>query len=118
MTADPTATHPTRDTLRKQTPAALLMVGALAALFVVNAPQRAPALVQMQPVSPCEQCGEVIAVRPITASKFGEPAAARGGLALDVRMQDGSLRTIKHDTGEVRIGSRVHVGGDVLDQRS
>jgi hypothetical protein len=104
-----------RDSLRGQTPAALLMVGAVAALMLVNRTpvQDGPAL------DTCHSCGEVVAVRPMTASKFGLPQAPEGSLALDVRMEDGSLRTIRYDDRNVRVGMRVPVsGGALLSQGS
>lgn len=104
-----------RDSLRGQTPAALLMVSAVAALLMVN---RAPAP-QTHAPSACPECGEVVAVRPMTASKFGLPQAPEGSLALDVRMEDGSLRTIRYDDRNVRVGMRVPVtGGTLLSQGS
>jgi hypothetical protein len=104
-----------RDSLRGQTPAALLMVSAVAALLMVN---RAPAPETLA-ASACQECGEVVAVRPMTASKFGLPQAPEGSLALDVRMEDGSVRTIRYDDRNVRVGMRVPVtGGALLSQGS
>jgi hypothetical protein len=95
-----------RDSLRGQTPAAMLMVGAVAALVMVN---RAPLHADVSASHACIHCGEVVAVRPVTASKFGLPQAPEGSLALDVRMEDGSVRTIRYDDRNVRIGMRVQV---------
>jgi hypothetical protein len=104
-----------RDSLRGQTPAALLMVSAVAALLMVN---RAP-VPETHAAAACPECGEVVAVRPMTASKFGLPQAPEGSLALDVRMEDGSLRTIRYDDRNVRVGMRVPVnGGALLSQGS
>ncbi len=105
-----------RDSLRAQTPAAMLMVAAVAALLMVN---RAPAPQAASASVACEHCGEVVAVRPVTASKFGLPQAPEGSLALDVRMEDGSVRTIRSDDRNVHIGMRVPVtGGAVLSHGS
>jgi hypothetical protein len=55
----------------------------------------------------------------MTASKFGLPQAPEGSLALDVRMEDGSVRTIRYDDRNVRVGMRVPVtGGALLSQGS
>ncbi len=106
-----------RDSLRAQTPAAMLMVAAVAALLMVNrAPTPQSATVSMVA---CDQCGEVVAVRPVTASKFGLPQAPEGSLALDIRMEDGTVRTIRSDDRNVHIGMRVPVtGGAVLSHGS
>ncbi len=105
-----------RDSLRAQTPAAMLMVAAVAALVMVN---RAPAPQVSAVAAGCDQCGEVVAVRPVTASKFGLPQAPEGSLALDVRMEDGSVRTIRSEDRNVHIGMRVPVtGGAVLSHGS
>jgi hypothetical protein len=105
-----------RDSLRAQTPAAMLMVAAVAALLMVN---RVPAPQADLAAAACNPCGEVVAVRPVTASKFGLPQVPEGSLALDVRMGDGSVRTIRSDDRNVHIGMRVPVtGGAVLSSGS
>jgi hypothetical protein len=122
------------DTLRSQTPVALLMVCAVAALVLVNlAPpgtsnaSKAPGapvspVVPTTPATaaesrPCAGCGEVVAVRPMTASKFGA-AAVEGGIAIDVRMPDGSLRTVRSEQADVRVGMRVQLPGSRASSRS
>ncbi|MCA3222462.1 MAG: hypothetical protein ACOVK7_13870 [Burkholderiaceae bacterium] len=103
------------NTLRGQTPVALLSVFAIVALVLVNwapPPQRAtPAQAHR-----CADCGEVIAVRSIAASKSGT-APVQDGVVVDVRMPDGRVLTLPSEQLDVRIGMRVPVRGHAVSPR-
>lgn len=118
METDPTQHQraPRGDSLRGQTPAALVMMMSIVALTMVN--RSTPVAAPTVPAGVCASCGEVVAVRPVTASKFGLAEAPDGGLALDVRMQDGTVRTIRYDAGSAHVGMRVQVDATRLNLRS
>jgi hypothetical protein len=105
-----------------QVPVVLFTMAAVAALFWVNnrtqaAPQEAapaptaPANeVRLAPID-CKDCGEVIAIRPASDDAAESPVKA---VLVDVRMTDGSVRTIKQLSNGFDVGDRVHVNGNAL----
>jgi hypothetical protein len=112
-----------------QVPVVLFALAAVVAIVVVNAHTRAGALpagpaasttaieVQLDPVN-CVDCGEVIAVRPAGAEDVGAPGQTQGGVLVDVRMTDGSIRTVKQFSPGFDVGDRVQVNGNALVARS
>ncbi len=105
-----------------QVPVVLFTMAAVVALFWVNsrpqaAPQSAPAPaptdVRLAPVG-CADCGEIIAIRPAPADDTGSPA---GAILLDVRMTDGTVRTIRQLSTGFDVGDRVQVNGNALIAR-
>lgn len=108
-----------------QVPVVLFTIAAVVAIFVVNnrtqaAPQpvHAPAAtdVRMAPVG-CADCGQVIAIRPAPPDEVGAPDAGEDGVLLDVRMNDGSVRTIKQFSTGFDVGDYVQVNGNALIAR-
>ncbi|GAB4473776.1 MAG: hypothetical protein OHK0044_18170 [Burkholderiaceae bacterium] len=110
-----------RETFLSQTPLALVAIVAIAAIVAVNiadAPEPArarPAAAQRAMSAPasCTGCGEIVSIRPL---RVAEPGAADGepGVEVDVRMSDGSVRTVRQPAGGFAIGDRVRLGGNVL----
>lgn len=110
-----------------QVPVVLFTLAAVVAIFVVNSRQPAapapaeplvPAIdVRLDPVD-CADCGEVIAVRAVTAEDVDAPGQIPGGVLLDVRMTDGSIRTVKQFSRGFDVGDRVQVNGNALVARS
>lgn len=109
-----------------QVPVVLFTVAAVVALFVVNgrtqaapsapvvAPSPAAVEVKVTPVG-CTDCGEIIAIRHLSA----EDGATEGKeeVLLDVRMTDGSVRTVKQFATGFDIGDQVQVNGNALISR-
>lgn len=114
-----------RETFLSQTPLALVAIVAVAAIVAVNigdAPEPArarPAAAERAMPAPasCTDCGEIVAIRPLRAA---EPAAADGepGVEVDVRMNDGSVRTVRQAAGGFAVGDRVRLGGNELKRGS
>ena len=103
-----------------QVPVVLFTMAAVVAIFLVNnrtqaaPPQvRAPATeVKSAPVG-CADCGEVIAIRPAPAEgTSSEPAEE--AVVLDVRMTDGTVRTVRQPSAAFSVGDHVQVNGDTL----
>jgi len=107
-----------------QVPVVLFTVAAVVAIVVVNKHTQAAALpaaptpaieVHLDPVD-CADCGEVIAVHALEAQDAANPAQG-GGVLLDVRMNDGSVRTFKQLGPGFDVGDRVQVNGNTLAAR-
>jgi hypothetical protein len=103
----------------------LFTIAAVVAIVLVNsrtqaaalAPAMAPATeVHLAPVD-CADCGEVIAVRAAEAADGDAPAQVQGAVLLDVRMTDGSVRTVKQFAPGFDVGDRVQVNGNALVAR-
>ncbi len=109
------------DSFRRQTPLALVAIAAVAAIVAVNAPrtQRAQAASAAPAARPaaapasCADCGVIVSIRRISAPEPGV-VGAEDGFALEVRMNDGSLRTVRHSAGGFDVGDRVRVRDDAL----
>jgi hypothetical protein len=110
-----------------QVPVVLFTVAAVVAIFMVNT--HTPAVAQAAtPVVPatevrldpvdCADCGEVIAVRAAPAEEVGSPDQTSSGVLIDVRMTDGSIRTVKQFSPGFDVGDRVQVNGNALVARS
>jgi hypothetical protein len=108
-----------------QVPVVLFTIAAVVAIFVVNNRTQAaprPALtpaavdVQLAPVS-CPTCGQVIAIRPAPADEVGAPGSVASGVLLDVRMSDGTVRTIRQFFPAFDVGDHVQVNGNALIAR-
>jgi hypothetical protein len=108
-----------------QVPVVLFTMAAVAAIVVVNTRIRAaplptliapPVEIHLAPVD-CGDCGEVIAVRAAAADEVGAPDQTQGGVVLDVRMTDGSVRTVKQFSPGFDVGDRVQVNGNALVAR-
>jgi hypothetical protein len=105
-----------------QVPVVLFTLVAVVAIVVVNTRTHAvPAPVPAEPVieihpAPvnCADCGEVIAVRAAAAEEVGAPGQVDSGVVLDVRMTDGSVRTVKQFSRGFDVGDRVQVNGNAL----
>jgi hypothetical protein len=117
-----------------QIPVVLFAVAAVVAIVAVNThapavavpatlPAALPAApstateVRLDPVD-CTDCGEVIAVRPAEDEDAGAAGQLQGGLLIDVRMNDGSVRTVKQLAPGFDVGDRVQVNGNALIARS
>ena len=105
-----------------QVPVVLFTIAAVLAIFWVNngnqaapasAPAVAPTEVRLAPVG-CADCGEIIAIRPAPAGDAGSPV---GAILLDVRMTDGTVRTIKQFSTGFDVGDHVQVNGNALIAR-
>jgi len=107
-----------------QVPIVLFTVAAVVAIVVVNKHTQAAALqpsapapaieIRLDPVG-CADCGEVIAVHAFEAEDAENPG--HGSVLLDVRMTDGSVRTIKQFSLDFDVGDRVQVNGNALVAR-
>ena len=108
-----------------QVPVVLFTVAAVVAIFVVNnrtqAAPRPPATppateVRLAPVD-CADCGQVIAIRHAAADEAGAADAQQGEVLLDVRMNDGTVRTVKQFSTGFDVGDYVQVNGNALIAR-
>lgn len=110
-----------RESFLSQTPLALMAIIAVAAIVAVNIPETAespvasPAPASRPAAAPasCADCGEIVSIRPIPAAELGL-AVPEHGYALEVRMNDGSLRIVKHFASGLDVGDRVRVNGNAL----
>lgn len=110
-----------RESFLSQTPLALMAIAAVAAIVAVNAPERpespvaSPAQASRPASAPasCADCGEIVSIRPIPAAEPGA-AGPEHGYAIEVRMNDGSLRIVKSLGSGLRVGERVRVDGNAL----
>jgi len=108
-----------------QVPVVLFALLAVVAIVVVNTRFEAgPSHLQAEPVieihpAPldCSDCGEVIAVRAAAAEEVGAPGEIDSGVMLDVRMTDGSVRTVKQFSRGFDVGDQVRVKGNALIAR-
>jgi len=108
-----------------QVPVVLFTLLAVVAIVVVNTHTEAgPSPLQGEPVieihpAPldCSDCGEVIAVRAAAADEVGAPGQVDSGVVLDVRMTDGSVRTVKQFSRGFDVGDQVRVKGNALIAR-
>ncbi len=114
----PSETPPTPESPRRfrdETLLVLLTVVAVAGIALINVPH------ETRPATPelCADCGEVIGIHE-SGSAEGTPgaAASEAQIVIDVRMLDGSLRTVKQNARNVDIGDHVHVNGNALSSRS
>lgn len=109
-----------------QVPVVLFTLAAVVAIVVVNqstqvepGPKADVPAIEVHPAPlDCADCGEVIAVRAVPADEVGAPDKGQGGVVLDVRMTDGSIRSIKQYSPGFDVGDRVHVNGNALVTRS
>jgi hypothetical protein len=110
-----------RESFLSQTPLALVAIVAVAAIVAVNTAETpatrgaspAPAPRPAAAPAPCADCGEIVSIRPIPAAELGV-AGPEHGYALEVRMNDGSLRTVKQFASGFDVGDRVRVNGNAL----
>jgi len=117
----PSRRRAARETFLSQTPLALVAIAAVVAIVAVNAAdtRKAPgadstaAVRRAAPPPPCADCGEVVSIKPIFAGESGQSGSAQG-YALEVRMDDGTLRTVKQPSGGFDVGDRVRVNGNAL----
>jgi hypothetical protein len=126
--SDPDRVEPSRHhgDFWSQVPVVLFTMTAVVALFLVNhrtqaapPPPAAPVTVEVKPAPvECTDCGEVIAVRPVPADEVGGSDAIEGAVLLDVRMGDGTVRTIRQLPAGMDVGDRVQVIGNTLVARS
>lgn len=108
-----------------QVPVVLFTLAAVVAIVVVNQrtqiepdPKADVPATEVHPAPvDCSDCGEVIAIRAVPADEVGSPDKGQGGVMLDVRMMDGSIRTIKQFSPGFDVGDRVHVNGNALVAR-
>lgn len=107
-----------------QVPVVLFTIAAVVAIVLVNARTRAEVLeppaaqaveILLDPVD-CADCGEVIAVRAEPA-EAGVERSVPGAVLLDVRMIDGSVRTVRQFAPGFDVGDRVQVNGNALIAR-
>ncbi len=110
-----------RETFLSQTPLALVAIAAVVAIVAVNATDTrkasgagsAAATRRAAPPVSCAECGEVVSIKPLPAGASG-PSGSAQGYTLEVRMDDGTLRTVKHPSGGFEVGDRVRVNGSAL----
>lgn len=110
-----------RETFVSQTPLALVAILAIAAIVAVNsreapessATSAAPGSRSAAGSTACADCGEVVAIRTISAAEPGVAGPDRG-FAVEVRMSDGSLRVVKQSASGIDVGDRVRVNGNAL----
>jgi hypothetical protein len=118
---------PSQGDFWSQVPVVLFTVAAVVAIFMVNT--HAPAVAQAAtaavpaaeiPLDPvdCADCGEVIAVRAAPAEEVGSADETSSAFLIDVRMTDGSIRTVKESSPGFNVGDRVQVNGNALVARS
>lgn len=108
-----------RDSFRSQTPLAVLAICAVAAIVAVNrpanAPTVAPAPVIVMPAAAtdpelrCLSCGEVVSVQLVSLHPDTAPTIKT--FELSVRMDDGTLRTVRQFAPVFDIGDRVRLNG-------
>ena len=115
---DPDQLPPDRDTFGAQTPVALVAIAAVAAILLVNswtapasrsrvAPTLAPALVDW---SDCNACGQIVRIRARAAPV---PADAPT-FEIDIRMRNGTQRTIEQHAPGLMVGDHVRLTGGTL----
>lgn len=113
--------RPARESFLSQTPLALMAIVAVAAIVAVNTPDThkapaanpAPASRPVGAPASCADCGEIVSIKPIPAAELGVTGPAHG-YALEVRMNDGTLRTVKQFSTGFDVGDRVRVNGNAL----
>ena len=117
---------PTFGDFWSQVPVVLFTVAAVVAIVIVNNHRQAALLpaeavtateVDLAPVE-CADCGEVIALRAAAAEEVGAPGQVEGGVVFDVRMTDGSIRTVRQFSPGFEVGDRVQVNGNALVARN
>jgi hypothetical protein len=120
--ADPFESRPQAADFWSQAPVVLFTAAAVLAILFVNArtqaagldappAERAPVA---QPAPSCVDCGEVVAVRAAGSAAGQDAARAEATVWLDVRMQDGTIRTVRHFAPGFDVGDRVLVNGNAL----
>lgn len=106
------------NSFREQTPAALTAIAAMIAILLVNTGDRASSPpIEADTAASCTNCGEVISIRPLKTSESSTGSHVELGYALDVRMTDGSVRTIRQFVPRVPVGGRVKIEGDSITRR-
>jgi hypothetical protein len=93
------------------TPALQVMSSAVAATNEQSPPQRqaeTPAEAEL-----CADCGEITAIH-VDAPQEVEGGAIEQAHVLEVRMQDGSQRLIRHSSPDFSVGDRVRVSENTL----
>jgi hypothetical protein len=114
----PSETPPTPESPRRfrdETLLVLLTVVAVAGIALINVPH------ETRPATPelCADCGEVIGIHESGSVESGQAATGSDArVDIDVRMLDGSLRTIKQSARSFDIGDHVRVNGNALSSRS
>lgn len=114
-----------RDSFRSQTPLALLALGAVAAIVAVNRPAgitpvpSTPAIVTPTTAGNvdrrCFDCGEIVSVHLVSLHPDTAPTIKT--FELNVRMDDGSRRTVRQFAPVFAVGDRVRVNGSALALR-
>jgi hypothetical protein len=112
-----------------QIPVVLFAIAAVVAIVAVNTHEPAVGVPGSDPapttIAPevgldpadCADCGEVIAVRPAQNGDAGATGQIQGAVLIDVRMNDGSVRTVKQLAPGFEVGDRVKVNGSELSAR-
>jgi hypothetical protein len=109
-----------------QAPVVLFTLLAIGAIVAVNAgthaashPDAAAAAVEVRlaPVG-CSDCGEVVGIKPANGAEVGAPDPDQDGVVLEIRMTDGSIRTVKQFSPSFDVGDQVQVNGNALVARN
>ena len=115
-----------RESFRSQTPLALLALGAVAAIVAVNQPARVPPPVvspnvvvapstAADPAAGCFNCGEIVSVELVSLHPDDAPTIKT--FELGVRMNDGTLRTVRQYAPVFELGDRVRLDNRALGAR-
>lgn len=119
-----------RDTFATQTPLALLAIGCIVAILAINQPAR-EVLPSLSPGAPlaatvalplpadapaqCTDCGEVVGVS--TVSLHPDVAPTIKTFQLEVRLPDGSVRTVRQFAPVLEVGTRVRLSRTLAEPR-
>jgi hypothetical protein len=117
-----------------QVPVVLFTIAAVVAIVLVNKHTEAaalpsaaaPAAAIEAPLTPvvhpspadCATCGEVIAVRVAEEEGGANSSQKQGAVVLDVRMTDGTVRTIAQPAQTFEVGNHVRLEGEALVARN
>jgi hypothetical protein len=120
--ADPFESRTQAADFWSQAPVVLFTAAAVLAILFVNARTQAAGVdthraAVEQAVPSCVDCGEVVAVRAAGSAAGQDAARPEATVLLDVRMQDGTIRTVRHFAPGFDIGDRVLVNGNALVAR-
>ena len=119
-----------RDTFATQTPLALLAIGCIVAILAINRPVRevmpssapdaplaatvaVPVSVDVNPA--CSDCGEVVRVTMVSLHPDVAPSIKTYELA--VRLDDGSVRTVRQFAPVLEVGARVRLARTFTERR-
>jgi hypothetical protein len=111
---------PSQGDFWSQVPVVAFAAAAVIAIVLVNGRAQPDARTTAAPgdaapvPAACADCGEVIAIR---AAPAAQADAADAGVLLEVRMGDGTVRTIRQFAPAFSVGDRVEVNGDALTPR-